>query len=116
MVPHSLTPGMSDSYFYFQLSPIYSYRSPTPHKIVTILALSGSRKLNRVRDTRDDSGTNLRKHLSRNVYNMIKIPATRERTPATHSRKLRTPTNVSRHFTNSLANAVRNLSPTVAVQ
>ena len=51
-----------------------------------------------------------------NFLNMFKIPATRERDPVTHARKLRTPANVSRHFGNSLANAVRNLSPTVAAQ
>ena len=44
------------------------------------------------------------------------ILATQMRSPATRARKLRTMANVSRHFGNTLTNAIRNLSQTVAAQ
>ena len=50
------------------------------------------------------------------ISKKLQIPATCERITETHARKLRTPANVSRHFGNSLAKAVRNLSPTGAAQ
>ena len=46
----------------------------------------------------------------------LQIPVTYERITATHARKLITSANISRHFGNSFANAVCNLSPTVTAQ
>ena len=47
---------------------------------------------------------------------MVQIPATQDWGPATRTRKLKTPANISRHFRNSLMNALHNLSPAVVAQ
>lgn len=70
--------------------------------------------LRRVQDTRDDSVPILRGNLLCQI--MFKIHASLKWCPATHATKLRTILNITRHSGNSLANAVCNLSPTVAAQ